>query len=459
MRPPRIVTIALACGAVLALAACGGGSNSTPTPAGSNASGATSGPKADALLVIADPERTKDVLNEALTEAAVKKYFLTSLSMNPDSFNGLTFADETIWGTVLTPPSADAGAFNTAYQDAYGHPASDVPGTAAAYDSVYVVALAALAANSDNPAVIRDNITYVANSPGDIVKYGTDAFSEAAAGVSQGQDVNYIGASGQVDIDANGELAKTSVQTWRVLNGTIAPIETRDIDIAAELGAEVPQGSPPVTATAPDTALTIGMIVPDTPTGASLSQAAHLAVDEVNAAGGVWGHDVVFELTTIAATSEAADAATRLINDAHAQVILGPTSVDDVSAVFDVTSAANVPLLSLSGDPALTALTDTNKVLFRMVPSEALQMPVLANLVLEGQASPILTETPTGSPEVSATPTGSVCVLYQAGTGQEQLAKAFASAMQHKNATVRASVAFDPDSADYKSLLQGCIGS
>ena len=179
--------------------------------------------------------------------------------------------------------------------------------------------------------MIRDNITYVANSPGDIVKYGADAFSEAHDSVAQGQDVNYIGASGQVDIDANGELAKTSVQTWRVLNGTIAPIETRDIDVAAESGAEVPQGSPPVAATAPDTALTIGIIVTDDDNGTALSDAAKLAIDEIDAGGGVWGNDVALQVETISGADQASTAASRLITDSKVGAIIGPTAADAVT--------------------------------------------------------------------------------------------------------------------------------
>ena len=53
---------------------------------------------------------------------------------------------------------------------------------------------------------------------------------------------------------------------------------------------------------------------------------------------------------------------------------------------------------------------------------------------------------------------GSVCVVYEACAGNEQMAKAFANAMTFKNATVRASISFDPASDDYKSLLQSCIG-
>ncbi len=450
----RNVAICLAFCAILALTACGGSSSPTVTPAGSGATIAPSGPKADALLVIADPNATKAALTQALSQASVKKYFLTSLSMDPASFAGLPFADETIWGTEMTAPSADAAAFNTAYQAAYGHAATDVPGTAAAYDSVYVVALAALAANSTDPAVIRDNVTFVANSPGDIAKYGTSAFSAAAGLLGQGQDVNYIGASGQVDLDANGEIAKSSVQTWRVLNGTIAPIETRDVDLTAEAGAAIPAGSPPVPTAAPNATLTIGMIVSADDAGTALSNAAKLAVGEINAAGGVWGKDVALQVQTIGGTGQAAAAANRLITDSKVAAIIGPQTADAVNEALAPATSAKVALLALSDDPALTGFADPNNVLFRMVPSQALQMPVLANLFLESYA------TPTASPAASAAPAaGSVCVIYQAGAGDEQMAKAFANAMMFKKATVRASLSFDPASTDYKSLLQSCIGS
>lgn len=450
----RNVAIGLACCAVLALTACGGSSSPTTTPPRVGDTIVPSGPKADALLVIADPNATKAALTEALSEASVKKYFLTSLSMDPASFAGLQLAGDTIWGTVLTPPSADTAAFNTAYQDAYGHAAGDVPGTAAAYDSVYVVALAALAANSADPAVIRDSLTFVANSPGDIAKYGTDAFSAAAGVIGQGQDVNYIGASGQVDVDANGEIAKTSVQTWRVLNGTVAPIETRDIDLAAEAGAVIPPGSPRAPATAPSATLTIGMIVSDDDAGTALSNAAKLAVDEINAAGGVWGKDVGLSVETISGAGQAATAANKLIIDSKVAAIIGPQTAAAVNEALAPATSAKVALLALSEDPAISSFADTSNVLFRMVPSQALQMPVLANLFLEGYA------TPTASPAASEAPApGSVCVIYQAGVGGQQMANAFADAMKFKKATVRASLSFDPASADYKSLLQSCIGS
>ena len=457
MRTAQFVTFG-AIGALLALlAACGGGgSKPSSTPAESVAPSATGGPKAEALLIVADPDATKAVLAQALTLGSVKKYFLTSRSMDPASFDGLTFTDATVWGTVPTAPFAQDDDFNAAYESAYGHPASDVFGTAAAYDSVYVIALAALAANSADNAAIRDAIPFVANAPGEITTYGEGAFSTAADALVGGGNVSYIGASGQVDLDANGEIAKSSVQTWRLINNTIAPIETRDIDLAAEAGVVLPEGTPPSPGATPERALSIGIIVSDDHSGTALSDAARLAVDEIDAVGGVWGQDITFYVETIGGAAQASHAANRLITDFGVQAIIGPTSADAVQEVLPPAAEANVPLLSLSTDPALTAVDDPKNVLFRMVASDALQMPVLANLFLEGYPTP----TPTAgiAPGEGPLP-GSVCVLYQAGAAYEQMVATYATAMTHKKATIRASVSFDPASGDYESLLKGCIGS
>jgi ABC-type branched-subunit amino acid transport system substrate-binding protein len=459
MRRTRFVTLALSAGLLMLIAACGGGgssSSSTPVDSGSSPS-ATAGPPAEALLVVADPASTNAALSQALALGSVKKYFLTSRSMDPASFAGLTLSDETIWGTVPTAPFAQADDFNNAYENAYGHPPADVFGTAEAYDSVYVVALAAVAANSADHAAIRDAISYVANSPGDVETYGVGAFTAATGILAAGQDINYIGASGQVDLDSNREIAKSSVQTWRVINGTIARIETRDIDLAAEAGAVLPQASPPLPAATPDTALSIGIIVSDDEDGTAISDAAQLAVDEINAAGGVWGQDISFHIQTIGSAGQVSHAAGLLITDDGVEAIIGPTSADATQEVLAPAGDANVPVLSLSTDPALTGFEDTKNVLFRLVASEALQMPVLANLFLEGHATP----TPIGSetPAATASAAGSVCVVYQNGAAFEQMAAAYATAMEFKQAKVRANVSFDPTSANYETLLKGCIGS
>jgi branched-chain amino acid transport system substrate-binding protein len=114
-------------------------------------------------------------------------------------------------------------------------------------------------------------------------------------------------------------------------------------------------------------------------------------------------------------------------------------AADTVGPALDAAKGESVPLLALSSAPELSAL-DGGGFLFRLTPSLALQMPVLANLALEGEAT-------------------SVCVVYASGTAGETLAAAFKKAMDFKQATVRASEAFDPASGDYAALLESCIVS
>jgi ABC-type branched-subunit amino acid transport system substrate-binding protein len=438
LRPATVAIILLAIAAMIA--ACGGGgSSSSGTPTGSGSPSASGGAPADALLVIAPPDATHAVLSDAEALDLVHDYFLTSLSQDPASINGVAFSgDDLVWGTQPVPPSANADAFNAAYSDAYGEPPAGVP-VATAYDAVYVTALAAAAAKSTDSATIRDDITYVANSPGDIVGYGSDNFAHALEVLAtEGGDVNYIGASGQVDLDATGQISKGSAQTWKVINGQIAPIETRDVDLAAEAGAEVPAGELK-TGPAAEGPLSIGVLVSDDEAGTALNNAAQLAVDEINAAGGVFQQDVQLVETQIGTPEAGSAAASTLISDSGVSAIIGPASADAVSSALDAVKASSVPLLALSGAPELGAL-EGGGFLFQMMPSDALQMPVLANLAHEGEVT-------------------SVCVVHANGAAEQQLAAAFQEAMQFKNATVRASQGFDAGTTDYKPLLQSCIGS
>lgn len=432
---------AAALGVSVLLVACGGGgSSSSATPVGSDGgtTGNGGGP-AEALLVIGSPEEANAVLADAIALGKVKTYLLTSLSQDPAAFEGFTFAgDDLVWGVQLLPPSeATAADFNVAYSDLYGDAPLGAP-VWQAYDAVYTVALAAVAANSGEGAAIKDNLTYVANSPGDIASYGGEAFASAAEVLAaEGGDVNYIGASGQVDIDVSGEMSKGTAQTWKVLNGQIAAIETRDVDLAAESGDEVPTGELKRAAAPPAAPLVIGVIVSGDEIGTAINNAAQMAVDEINGAGGVFGQDVVLKVETIADASGAGTAASALI-DAGAGAIAGPAAADAVGPALDSAKGASVPLLALSSAPELSAL-DGGGFLFRLTPSVALQMPVLANLAIEGKTS-------------------TVCVVYANGAVGETLAAAFKKAMDFKQATVRASEAFNPASGDYAALLESCIG-
>ena len=79
------------------------------------------------------------------------------------------------------------------------------------WDAAILMMLAAEASDTNTGEGIKDNILEVANAPGVEV---SDA-CEAMELVRQGEDINYQGASGNVDIDENGDVVG-SYDVWQV---------------------------------------------------------------------------------------------------------------------------------------------------------------------------------------------------------------------------------------------------
>lgn len=122
-------------------------------------------------------------------------------------------------GIKGTAPVFGAGAgfdpFAAAYQEVYG----EAPGIFADnfYDAVMLVALAMSRAGSEEPSAIRDALTEVSVAPGTAVE--GSKISAALTAATSG-DVDYVGASGPVDLDENGDVAGP-VEVWRIEGGAI----------------------------------------------------------------------------------------------------------------------------------------------------------------------------------------------------------------------------------------------
>ncbi|MEA5512860.1 ABC transporter substrate-binding protein [Nodularia sp. UHCC 0506] len=106
-------------------------------------------------------------------------------------------------GAVGTVPGSDGKAladFNKLWQEKKGNP----PGEYApqAWDAAALLVLAAQAAQENTGVGISNKIREVANEPGTEV---TDV-CEGLKLLREGQEINYQGASGNVDVDANGDV-------------------------------------------------------------------------------------------------------------------------------------------------------------------------------------------------------------------------------------------------------------
>jgi len=157
---------------------------------------------------------------------------------------------------------------------------------------------------------------------------------------------------------------------------------------ALVFGASVP-------ASAADSQLKIGAIVPLT---GSLSflvppeiAGLHLAVDEINAAGGVLGKQVTLDILDEAdgdspAVSQAS-ATKHLAN--KVDLIIGAASSSRTKLIIDkITKAKVVQISGSNTSPSLTEWKD-NGFYFRTAPSDLLQGRVLANQILQDGASSV----------------------------------------------------------------------
>lgn len=186
----------------------------------------------DAVLVIAYPETGSLILKAAYEQGFLEdgtQVILTD-GMKEDNLaqqvgqasDGSFIAS----GMVGTAPSAGGPAiasFNEIYQGKYNREPSVYDPNS--WDAAALMVLAAEAAQDTTGTAVRDHIPDVANAPGEEV---TDV-CQALALVREGQDINYQGASGPVDLDENGDVVG-SYDIWSIgEDGSIQVIDTISI--------------------------------------------------------------------------------------------------------------------------------------------------------------------------------------------------------------------------------------
>jgi branched-chain amino acid transport system substrate-binding protein len=92
--------------------------------------------------------------------------------------------------------------FAAAYSAGGGDPKS--PYAAHGYDAAFLMALAIEKAGAADRGKIGAALRAVANAPGEVIRPGE--WKKAKALIAAGKDVNYEGASGNVDFDKNGDV-------------------------------------------------------------------------------------------------------------------------------------------------------------------------------------------------------------------------------------------------------------
>jgi ABC-type branched-subunit amino acid transport system substrate-binding protein len=193
-----------------------------------------------------------------------------------------------------------------------------------------------------------------------------------------------------------------------------------------------------------DNVLNMGYILPESGPLAFLGppqiQAVELAVEDINAAGGVLGEEVTLSGADEAGdTTIAAESAQRLIGGG-VNVIVGAAASGMSLAFADAVTSAGV--LQCSGSNTAPTFTDLdlNGLYFRTAPTDALQGPVLAELIVaDGNSNP--------------------AILARADDYGRGLLEATVAELEQQGASVAAQISYDPEAATFDAEVGEAAGS
>jgi ABC-type branched-subunit amino acid transport system substrate-binding protein len=177
----------------------------------------------DVLVTMSYTGQAQVYIREALEGGYADTFLFVDGVKGPEWIDAIDAWDD-LEGTLGTvqggPDRPEKDAFLSAYTAAYGFPPSH-PFMGEHYDAAVLIALAAAkAGTTTDAAAIRDALRDVANAPGEVVGPGRDGIARAMRLIADGQDINYEGTAGKVDIDENGDVFG-SIEIWQVSGGEI----------------------------------------------------------------------------------------------------------------------------------------------------------------------------------------------------------------------------------------------
>ena len=179
-----------------------------------------------ALVVVGYPANGGNtIIRQALENGFFKSFILPDGMRDPSVVREIGAKNlATSWGTA---EAALQDRFRTAYR-AFSKEDPTQAFVAESYDAAMIIALAIHQAGSVDRTAIRDALRRVTNAPGERV--GPGEFARAKDLISRGVKINYEGASGPVEFDANGDV-QGRIGIWVVReSGEIATEKTAGAD-------------------------------------------------------------------------------------------------------------------------------------------------------------------------------------------------------------------------------------
>jgi ABC-type branched-subunit amino acid transport system substrate-binding protein len=185
----------------------------------------------DGIAIIDFPE-TFEKVGPALERTGnwdTNKTYITDGLASGDLVEALDPLMEGIRGTAPGTPEAGAAsqAFDQLYQQSEPRNVDRNTFDAQNFDSVILCYLAAVAAGSTEGQEMADQLRDITGPGG--TKYTWEQLPDAVRALQNGDDIDYVGAAGEIDLDENGDPTKGVYDVYRIENADFSPIRQVDV--------------------------------------------------------------------------------------------------------------------------------------------------------------------------------------------------------------------------------------
>ena len=194
----------------------------------------------DSLLLVAFPADGATAMREWLSLGGSRNILLSNALRASEFVEavGGQFLTEAVGidNAQVAGPSVDA--FNSGWEAKFGS-APEGPGLHTMYDAAAVALLAAEAAGTYEGEAIRDKIREITEPGGEVVNPGAEGFERAKAILAEGGRITYVGATGPIVFDDNGDVTGPYL-IWGVgEDDDLTEVEIWDVERVNELMASV----------------------------------------------------------------------------------------------------------------------------------------------------------------------------------------------------------------------------
>jgi ABC-type branched-subunit amino acid transport system substrate-binding protein len=259
------------------------------------------------------------------------------------------------------------------------------------YDATVISALAVAAAGTTDPVTVARYIDAVtALEPGGVE---CTLVKDCLNDIKQGKDIAYRGVAVRRGFTDAGEPATASYGTLhfgqdnRIDDGKTEFVSAGSSD---DVGKQQSPGAPAGGAGKAGDALTLGVLLPRSGSlasqGAPMFAGVHLAVKELNDAGGVLGKPVTAVDGDDGTDVDKASAQLDTFIAGNIPIVIGPATSSEATALVPRAVAAGRILFSPSATSAGLTTIEDQGLFFRTCPPDSYQSQALADVIMRGGA-------------------------------------------------------------------------